>query len=98
MTNPILPPELTRADFATDAEYHEYLAIEAADYPPQAATPEQKAFWQGLADQHINGEREKISLNVPKRNLARIKAQALEQGVPYQTLMNSVLQQWLSRH
>lgn len=97
MTNDTLPPILTRADFDSDAEYQEYLAVEGADYADQpAATDADRAFWKALADEHINGAREKISLNVPKRNLSRLKAKALEQGLPYQTLINAVLQQWLS--
>ncbi len=96
MTAEPLSPILTRADFDSDAEYQEYLAVEAADYDDApAASDAEKAFWKALADEHINGEREKISLNVPKRNLSRLKARALEQGLPYQTLINAVLQQWL---
>lgn len=97
MTNETLPPTLTRADFDSDEEYQEYQAIEGADYSDQpAASQADKDFWKALADTHINGAREKISLNVPKRNLSRLKAKALEQGMPYQTLINSVLQQWLT--
>lgn len=96
MTSENLPPKLTRDDFDTEEEYQSYLAVEAADFsdlPP--ATDDEKALWKALAVEHIAGEREKISLNVPKRNLSRIKARALEQGLPYQTLINAVLQQWL---
>lgn len=95
MTEP-LPPILTRDDVDSDEDYREYLAVEGADYAETpAASDAEKAFWSALATEHITGEREKISLNVPKRNLSRIKARALEQGLPYQTLINSVLQQWL---
>ena len=96
MTARALPPLLSRQDFESQAEYEQYLAIEQADYtdvPP--ASLDQKAYWKALADEHIGGERQKISLNIPKRNLSRIKAQALEQGLPYQTLINAVIQQWL---
>ncbi len=97
MTNEMLPPILTRADFDSDEEHQEYLAVEGADYADApAASQADKNFWKALADEHISGAREKISLNVPKRNLSRLKAKALEQGMPYQTLINSVLQQWLS--
>ena len=90
------PPILTQKDFETDAEYQEYLAVEAADYTAlPAANEQEKSQWKTLADQYVRGQREKISLNVPKRNLARIKARALEEGLPYQTLINAVLQKWL---
>ena len=97
MTADKQPPVLTRKDFGSDEEYAEYLAIEGADFTDQpVASQAEQDFWKSLADEHINGEREKISLNVPKRNLSRIKARALEQGMPYQTLINAVLQQWLT--
>jgi predicted DNA binding CopG/RHH family protein len=93
-----LPPLLTRQDFASDDEYREYLEIEGADYDNQpAASDAEVAYWKALADEHIGGAREKISLNVPKRNLSRLKARALEQGLPYQTLINAVLQQWIAK-
>ena len=46
MTKSQLPPILIRADFDSDEEYQEYLAIEGADYtdtPP--ATEEEKVAW-----------------------------------------------------
>ena len=96
MKTETLPPVLRREDFATDEEYDEYLTVEAADYDEYPlATDAEKAEWKALADEYIYGAREKISLNVPKRNLSRIKARALEQGLPYQTLINAVLQRWL---
>lgn len=92
------PPMLDRGDFDSDEAFQEYLDIEAADYSAlRPADAAEKAFWKAIADEHINGEREKISLNVPKRNLSRIKARAVEQGLPYQTLINAVLQQWLAK-
>lgn len=96
MTAENLPQELTRDDFDSDEEYQSYLVVEAADYGEvPSATDAEKAIWAALADEHVKGEREKISINVPKGNLSKLKARALERNMPYQTLINAVLQQWL---
>jgi len=39
----------------------------------------------------INEERTRISLRVPNSDLSRLKAKALKEGLPYQTLINSIL-------
>ena len=96
MTQAKSPPILRRSDFEREEEYQEYLDVEAADYVDVApASAEQVDAWKTLADQFIHAPREKISLNIPKPNLSRLKARALEQGLPYQTLINAVLHQWL---
>lgn len=44
----------------------------------------------------INEERVKVSLRVPKSDLQRLKAKALRDGLPYQTLINSILHKAVS--
>ncbi|HCH33291.1 MAG TPA: hypothetical protein DE045_10140 [Oceanospirillaceae bacterium] len=39
----------------------------------------------------INEQRTRISLRVPNSDLSRLKAKALKEGLPYQTLINSIL-------
>ena len=39
----------------------------------------------------ITSERERISLRVPKSDLARLKEMAKKEGLPYQTLINTIL-------
>ena len=39
----------------------------------------------------IAEERTRISLRVPKSDLSKLKAQAMREGVGYQTLINSIL-------
>lgn len=46
---------------------------------------------QSAARATINEERTKISLRLPKTDLQRLKAKALREGMPYQTLINSIL-------
>jgi predicted DNA binding CopG/RHH family protein len=44
----------------------------------------------------MNEERTKISLRLPKSDLDRLKAKALREGMPYQTLINSILHKAVS--
>ena len=87
---------LTREDFESQEEYEEYLAIENDDRPFEEADPQVLQQLQAAASAYLRNERERISLSVPKRNLSQLKARALEQGMPYQTLINSILHQWLA--
>lgn len=50
-----------------------------------------------IARATINDDREKISLRIPKSDLVRIRSRALREGIPYQTLINSILHKELSR-
>ncbi len=50
-----------------------------------------------IARATINDDREKISLRIPKSGLVRIRSRALREGIPYQTLINSILHKELSR-
>jgi hypothetical protein len=40
--------------------------------------------------------RAKISLRVPKRDLVRLKSRALQEGIPYQTLINALIHRYVS--
>ena len=44
-----------------------------------------------MARAAMTDERTKISLRVPKRDLARLKSRALQEGIPYQTLINALI-------
>lgn len=54
-----------------------------------------RAFWQQAARRTLDGERQRISISIPKRDLARLKAKAAEEGMPYQTLINSILHKYV---
>ena len=58
---------------------------------------ERRAFWQEAAKGVLGGKRERISISIPERDLARLKARAAEEGMPYQTLINSILHKYLDR-
>ena len=68
-------------------------AIENDDYQPpkNQITEEEKLRLQEIARNTINEERTKITIRVPKSDLSKLKAKALHEGIPYQTLINSIL-------
>ena len=47
------------------------------------------------AEQALNGERQRISISIPRRDLLRLQARAAEEGMPYQTLINSILHKYV---
>jgi len=58
---------------------------------------ERRAFWQAAARRTLDGERQRISISIPKRDLARLKTRAAEEGMPYQTLINSILHKYVEK-
>ena len=42
----------------------------------------------------INDERQKITIRVPQADLARLKAKALREGIPYQTAINALIHKY----
>lgn len=54
-----------------------------------------RIFWREAAQGVIDGRRQRISISVPERDLARLKARAAEEGMPYQTLINSILHKYV---
>lgn len=52
---------------------------------------ERKKFWQQVAKNTINRKRKRISIAVAEDDLARLKAEALRTGIPYQTIINSLI-------
>ena len=71
--------ELIKALEADDAQFKSHL------------TAKRKAELQDIAHATMNDEREKITLRISRKDLIRIKSRALQEGMPYQTLINSIL-------
>jgi predicted DNA binding CopG/RHH family protein len=91
-----LPPVIT--EFLDAEEEELYKAIESDDYEfgKSILTPERKAELQQAARNTLNDERVPISLRISKYNLSKLKARALREGMPYQTLINSILHKAVS--
>ena len=72
--------------------------IESDDYipPRNELTPGKVKMFQEIARATINEERAKISIRLPKSDLARLKARAMREGMPYQTLIGSILHKAVS--
>jgi predicted DNA binding CopG/RHH family protein len=77
----------TIGKFLDDEEEELYKLIESDDYVlgPNLLTLER------LKEVHT-----KISLRLPKSDLARLKAKAMREGMPYQTLIGSILHKAVS--
>jgi predicted DNA binding CopG/RHH family protein len=54
-----------------------------------------RAYWQKVAKETLEGKRQRISIMIPERDLLRLKARAAEEGMPYQTLINSILHKYV---
>lgn len=83
-----------------DDEERELIELmESDDYEPGESqlTPELLADLQQAARNTLNEERQKISLRVPRTDLARLKAKAMRDGVPYQTVINSLIHKHVTR-
>ncbi|MDO9414780.1 CopG family antitoxin [Pararhizobium sp.] len=81
-----------------DAEEEAFFkALETAPFTPKSFfTPERRQAIEAQAAATINDEREKISLRISRSDLTRLKSLALQEGVPYQTLINSILHKYVS--
>lgn len=88
----------TIGKFLDEEEKNLYALIESNDYKTgkNFLTPERLKQFQDAAQATINEERTKISLRLPKTDLQRLKAKALREGMPYQTLINSILHKAVS--
>ena len=87
----------TIGKFLDDEEKEIYEAIERDDYVPvNLLTSEKRAEYEAAARATMNKTRVKISLRLPETDLARLKAKAMREGMPYQTLINSILHKAVS--
>lgn len=80
--------------FYQSVKYWEAAAIDCSNFRGESAE-EQRAFWQKVARDTLDGERQRISISIPKRDLAKLKTRAAEEGMPYQTLINSILHKYV---
>ncbi len=82
-------------NFIDDEERELYEAIEAEDFAPgeSIVTPELLAQMKAAARNTLNESSEKISIRIAQSDLARVKARALREGVPYQTLIKAIIHQ-----
>ena len=75
--------------------------IEAIENSPDVPvisflTPERMSELQDIARATLDQQRTKISLRLRNSDLQRLKARALREGMPYQTLISSILHKAVS--
>jgi predicted DNA binding CopG/RHH family protein len=72
-------------------------AFETSDAPVKnGLTPKRKREIEAMARATMTDERAKISLRIPRRDLTRLKSRALQEGIPYQTLINALIHRYVS--
>ena len=78
-----------------DPEEQELLeAFEAGEFQSDL-TPSRKEFLEHLAAQTFKKDK-RINIRISGRDLAIIQRRALENGIPYQTLVASILHKYVS--
>ena len=84
--------------YLDDEERELIEAIEADDYEPGESllTAELLQSMQEAARNTINEASTKVSIRFSRTDLARVKARALKEGLPYQTLIKSIIHQAVS--
>ena len=81
------------SNFIDDEEKELVEAIESEDFSPDESivTPELLEQMKAAARNTLNESSEKISIRIAESDLARVKARALREGVPYQTLIKAII-------
>ncbi len=57
--------------------------------------PVRRDEWQALAHATTNPPKKQISARLSVHDLAKLKAKAMEKGIPYQTLLGSIVHQYV---
>jgi predicted DNA binding CopG/RHH family protein len=80
----------------TEEEERELIeSTERGEWVPVANFEEERAKWEAAARAYLERKRQRISISIPLSDLNRIKARAAEEGIPYQTLINSILHKYV---
>jgi predicted DNA binding CopG/RHH family protein len=68
--------------------------FEAGEYKSML-TPERKKMLQASAEENFKKDK-RINIRISSRDLESLQRRALEEGIPYQTLVSSVLHKYVS--
>ena len=83
-------------DYSLDKEERALLeAIERDGIKSASDASEKMKLAKEAALNTITQKRKAITIRLPERDLFRLKAQALRDGLPYQTLISSVLHKYI---
>lgn len=78
-----------------DQEEQEMLEAYDAGEFTSALSPERKQLLEESAKQALKRDK-KISIRISSRDLAAIQVKALQEGIPYQTLVASIIHKYVS--
>ena len=70
-------------------------SFEAGEWKSEADLTKAKKLFQGYAKATLNKTRN-VNLRLPERTLLKLKARAILEGIPYQTLASSVLHKFVA--
>lgn len=81
----------------SQAEEDELIASsERGEWVSVGNIDERRKYWEQVARNTLDGKRRRISISVNERDLMKLKTKAAEEGMPYQTLINSILHKYVS--
>lgn len=87
---------MSRIPALSESEERDIIALsEEEGWASVGNIDERRAFWQRAAKGVFDGKRRRNSISIPERVLARLKTCAAEEGIPYQTLINSILHKYV---
>lgn len=82
-------------DINLSKEEQEILKDFAAGEFKSILTPERKKMLQASAEENFKKDK-RINIRISSRDLESLQRRALEEGIPYQTLVSSVLHKYVS--
>ncbi|WP_306119344.1 MULTISPECIES: CopG family antitoxin [unclassified Roseitalea] len=82
-------------DMTPEQEAELTATTEAGEWKSVDNVDEWKAWLGAAARNTLNPKRKRISIAVPERDLVKLKARASEEGIAYQTLINSLIHKYV---
>ena len=89
------PDTLDERDVTPEEERDLIESSERDEWVSVGNIEQQRQFWAEIARNTLDGKRKRISISIPERDLRKLKVRAAEEGMPYQTLINSILHKYV---
>jgi len=70
-------------------------ALESGEFKSVKNLEDEIAAAREMAENHLRKD-QRMNIRISQRDLERIKTKAMEEGIPYQTLVTSVLHKYVS--
>ncbi len=82
-------------DYKLSKEEKEILNAFEMDEFKSVLTPKRRKYLQAVAEETFKKDK-RINIRISSRDLESLQRRALEEGIPYQTLVSSVLHKYVS--